>query len=110
MPRRGPAEAQRCQWLGHRSQDALGVGSGVGVGVGSGVAVGLGVAFAVGFGVGLGVGRAVGRGVASPQVVEVPTRRVGPEPEEGIVSKPFGLTPVGGNSLAAIARISLMLG
>ena len=40
----------------------------------------------------------------------MPTRRVGPEPEDGIVSKPFGLTPVSVNSLAAIARIALMFG
>ena len=90
QPAARPGEGPQPEPLGRRV--GRGVGSGVGVGVGSGVAVGLGVGLGVGFGVGLGVGRAVGLGVASPQVVEVPTRRVGPEPDDGIVSKPFGLT------------------
>ena len=69
-----------------RPQEALGVG--VGVGVGSGVAVGFAVGFGVGLGVGFGVGRAVGLGVASPQVVKVPTLRVGRSPRTASCRSP----------------------
>ena len=81
------------------------MGSGVGSGVGA--LLGAGVAFGVGLGVGVGVGLGVGFGVAwIPQVVASIGFRVAPLPAAGIVSKPFGRVPVGGNSFAAIARIA----
>jgi hypothetical protein len=86
------------------------VGSGVGSGVAVGFGVGLAVGFAVGFG-GLGVGLAVGLGVAfTPHVLEDDALFVGPEPAEGIVSKPVGRTPGSVNSLAAMARMRFILG
>ena len=88
-----------------------GVGGGVGSGVGGGVGVAAGaVGFGVGFGVGLGVGLAVGRGVASPHVVALDAVFVGPDPADGMVSKPLGTTPVSVNSFAAIAWIALRFG
>ena len=78
-----------------------------GVGVGLGVAAWLGVAtgLAVGLGVGLGVGRGVGAGAhpLTPLPLTLPTG-------SAVWKRSGGSVPLGGNRLAARARMSGMSG